>query len=286
MSLLSMTLPYLTFRRPLRHLGLVLVLCLATSSSFAQSYAHATEQPHKILFVGNSYTYYNSLPQLVKAVAEAQRPGLAVEVKFIGGGGAALETHWEVGEALEEIRSGKWDTVVLQEQSMLGANDPKDPYKPDLFWEYARKFDQEIRQAGADPVYYMTWSRRDKRPDQHFLTDAYLSIANELGSRVAPVGLAWDAVRDSLEMELYVPDGSHPTVLGSYLAALTIARTIFETDFSGVSGNLRGREILRGGALSPGKRQLSNLSEGEVEFLKQGVELGFKDLTARQTLPN
>ena len=187
MSLLSMTLPYLTFRRPLRHLGLVLVLCLATSSSFAQSYAHATEQPHKILFVGNSYTYYNSLPQLVKAVAEAQRPGLAVEVKFIGGGGAALETHWEVGEALEEIRSGKWDTVVLQEQSMLGANDPKDPYKPDLFWEYARKFDQEIRQAGADPVYYMTWSRRDKRPDQPISQTPILPLQTNLVAELRPL---------------------------------------------------------------------------------------------------
>jgi hypothetical protein len=278
-----MALLVMTLQQKLHRLGLFLALCLATSGSFAQTYAHATGQRHNVLFVGNSYTYYNSLPQLVKAVAEAQRPGLAVEVKFIGGGGAALETHWEVGEALEEIRSGKWDTVILQEQSMLGANDPKDPYKPDLFWEYARKFDEEIRQAGADPVYYMTWSRRDKRPDQHFLTDAYLSIANELGSRVAPVGLAWDAVRDSLEMELYVPDGSHPTVLGSYLAALTIARTIFETDFTGVSGNLRGREILRGGALSPGKRQLSDLSDGEVAFLKRGVELGFLGLTERQS---
>ena len=87
-------------------------------------------------------------------------------------------------------------------------------------------------------------------------------------------------------MELYVPDGSHPTVLGSYLAALTIARAVFDTDFDGVPGKLRGYEILRGGALSPGKRQLSDLSEGQVAFLKQGMELGFIDLTKRKSLPN
>jgi hypothetical protein len=99
---------------------LFLALLLASSQS---SSAQDDEQVHHVLFVGNSYTYVNSLPQLFKALSEYAMPGHRVEVKFVGGGGATLEKHWDVGQAQAEIRSGVWDYVVLQGQSMLGSSD-------------------------------------------------------------------------------------------------------------------------------------------------------------------
>lgn len=252
--------------------GLIWLLLLCSYSSiFAQSQGPTGSTDHRVLFVGNSYTYYNSMPQMFKAISEYRLPGHTVEAKFIGGGGATLEKHWEVEIAREEIRSGKWDYVVLQEQSMLGATDLTDPDSPQQFYKYARMFDREIKMSGAETVFYMTWSRKNQHDVQPFLTRAYLTVANELGSSVAPVGMVWDVVRDNPDIELYVEDGSHPSIAGSFLAALTLSETIFGISPDDIPGVLYGREILRGGALAQSESQLSDLPDDQVQVIEAAV---------------
>lgn len=56
------------------------------------------------------------------------------------------------------------------------------------FFEYARKFDTEIKNTGAKTVFLMTWSERNKPKEQTILTYAYTTIAKELDAIVAPVG--------------------------------------------------------------------------------------------------
>jgi hypothetical protein len=253
--------------------GLLFVaLLLVTSQS---SNAQADEQVHRVLFVGNSYTYVNSLPQLFKALYEHAMPGHRVEVKFVGGGGATLEKHWEVEEAQAEIRSGRWDFVVLQGQSMLGSSDLTAPGGADIFFEYARRFNGEIVESGARTVFYMTWSRENRKQDQQYLSDAYTKIGSELGSIVAPVGMVWDQLRDNPAVDLYQGDGSHPEIAGSYLAATTLLAAIFDIQPSEAPGELYGHEILRGGALSPDERRLSDLSAAQVGLVLSAVSQVF-----------
>jgi hypothetical protein len=247
---------------------LFLALLLASSQS---SSAQDDQQVHHVLFVGNSYTYVNSLPQLFKALSEYAMPGHRVEVKFVGGGGATLEKHWDVGQAQAEIRSGVWDYVVLQGQSMLGSSDLTAPDSADEFFRYARKFDNEITSSGAQTVFYMTWSREDQGDQQRYLTDAYQEIGHELGSIVAPVGKVWDRVRDDPALQLYQGDGSHPEIDGSYLAAATLLASIFDIHLPEAPGELHGNEILRGGALSPDRRRLSDLTAQQVAVILAAV---------------
>lgn len=235
--------------------------------------AHAQQQVYRVLFVGNSYTYYHSMPQLFAAIAEHTLPeGHKVETKFLGGGGATLQKHWEVGLVQESLKSGDWDFVVLQEQSQLGAQKLADPDSPELFYRYARMFDAAIKANGAQTVLYMTWSREQLKEDQIYLTKAYTHMATELGAILAPVGLVWDRLRDDTALKLYTDDGSHPSLTGSYLAAGTLAATLFGHPDAPLPGALWGHEILRGGSLANQQTQLSNLPAPQVQLIQQQIK--------------
>ena len=122
--------------------------------------ASAQDQVHRVLFVGNSYTYYHSMPQLFAAISEHALPGDRIETKFLGGGGATLKQHWDVGLVADALKKSKWDYVVLQGQSMLGSEDLTDPDSPKQFYKYAEMLDREIKANGAQTVFYLTWSRK------------------------------------------------------------------------------------------------------------------------------
>jgi hypothetical protein len=86
---------------------------------------------------------------------------------------------------LREVRSGRYDRVVLQEQSTLPVKNARQMH------ENVRLFDAAIRAAGARTVLYMTWARREARKTQPAITAAYLDIAAELGADVIPAGEVW-----------------------------------------------------------------------------------------------
>src|SRR5215218_221886 len=71
----------------------------------------------RILFIGNSFTARNDLPQLLATLAA--RSGHTIEHQLVSAGGASLRRHWNAGEATKLIKSGRFDIVVLQEQSTL-----------------------------------------------------------------------------------------------------------------------------------------------------------------------
>lgn len=223
---------------------LTLLMLLVTTLSFSQTNSSDTT---KILFIGNSYTYFNSSPELLKSLAQEKFPNKVVETQLISDGGLTLERHWEGNRAIPAIRSGNWDFVVLQEQSKLGMGVliDRDMYfgNTDLFFEYARKFDAEIKKAGAKTVFFMTWSVRERPQEQEILTFAYTEMAKELDAILAPIGLVWDKLRTNDNLDLYFRDGSHPSPQGSYLVATTLFATLFEETPLGLSGKISGKKL-------------------------------------------
>ena len=174
----------------------------------------------RILFIGNSYTFVNGgLDKQLKGLAPL------AETECIAIGGYRLESHWNDSNTVRIIRDGKWDYVILQEQSQLPVINQK------KFYDFARKFDEEIRSSGAKTILLMTWERPDSRKfgvTTDNLAAAYTAIGRELGVKVAPAGLAFErAIRGKPELTLYSQDG-HPTVEGTYLAACVLYQTIFE----------------------------------------------------------
>ncbi len=166
----------------------------------------------RVLFIGNSYTYFNDLPGLVERLSAAA--GRPVEARSVVEPGASLERHWSVGLALRKIQQGGWDFVVLQEASGRSLTDRKGMFG------HARAFDAEIRKQGGRTILFLTWAAQAQPETQAEITRAHEELARELGAQVAPVGPAWQkVVQRNPNMELYLPDGSHPSLAGSYLGA-------------------------------------------------------------------
>ncbi len=193
----------------------LLVVCLVLSVLGSCN----TQPSKRILLIGNSYTFFNGgLDKQLKGLAPA------AETECIAEGGYTLETHWEHGNALRRIRDTKWDCVVLQEQSQFPVVNQK------RFYDFAGKFNEEIRRSGAKTILLMTWERPDSR--QYGVTTenvaaAYTALGRQLGVTVAPAGVAFArALRRRPELALYREDG-HPTTEGTYLAACVLYQTIF-----------------------------------------------------------
>ena len=174
----------------------------------------------RILFIGNSYTFFNGgLDKQLKGLAPS------IETECLAVGGYTLENHWNDGNALLKIRVGKWDYVILQEQSQLPIINQK------KFYDFVRRFDEEIRRNGAKTILLMTWERPDSKQfgvTTENLATSYTSLGKKLDVKVAPAGLAFArAIRGKPDLTLYSQDG-HPTVEGTYLAACVLYQTIFE----------------------------------------------------------
>lgn len=184
----------------------------------------------RVLFIGNSYTYVNDLPHQIQRLAESAEEELPLEVVSITPGGMTLEHHWSTGAARRVIRQGGWTHVVLQEQSTRPIDDP------DLFYDYARRFDAEIDRVGAETVFYLTWARQHRPTSQDSLSHAYLTAARELDASVAPVGIAWaKALTEDPSLVLHYEDRSHPEPMGTYLAALVFYATLYDASPVGVT---------------------------------------------------
>src|SRR5262245_43398542 len=106
----------------------------------------------QVLFIGNSFTARNNLPELIARLANAR--GKDMHHRSTRAGGGSLRAHWNAGEAQLAIKNGRFDCVVLQEQSTLPIKNPTRMH------ENVRLFDQAIRDAKAKMVLYMTWARR------------------------------------------------------------------------------------------------------------------------------
>jgi hypothetical protein len=190
-------------------------------------------RPLTALFIGNSFTARNDLPGLVARLAAAR--GRRLEHRLISAGGASLRTHWNAGAALEAIRGGQYDHVVLQEQSTL-------PIKnAGRMHENVRLFDEAIKAAGARTTLYMTWARRNAPQSQQAIADAYADIGRELAATVVPVGLAWRRfLGKHAEPVLHDKDQSHPTLAGSYLAACVFLAVLFGESPVGADAEVAG----------------------------------------------
>jgi len=250
-----------------KHFSLLLLIVVTFSCS------HSTNTDAiRILFIGNSYTYFNSSPELLKALIQEKHPEKVVETKLISDGGMTLAHHWKDNRALEAIQSGKWDYVVLQEQSKLGmaVMIDKDIFfgQTNKFFEYARKFDAEVKKAGSKTVFMMTWSVKNRPNEQAILSHAYASIAKELDAIVAPVGLVWDHVRSNPNINLYANDGNHPSTAGSYLIASTLYGTLLGENPIGLSGTLTGHRLSNSGEPSSNQEQLVNLNTEDAQLIQ------------------
>ncbi len=171
----------------------------------------AVKRPLAILFIGNSHTFVNDVPLLVRQ--RAGDDGFDCRVTMIAHGGWYLEQHVREPDVRFNILHGGYDYVVLQEHAH--------PFGPEeKFREAAAALDRWIREAGSIPVIYECWSRKAEPEAQREMAEAHKRVAEEIDALRAPVGETWWAYAKSRPgLELYAEDGAHASPAGSEFAA-------------------------------------------------------------------
>ena len=193
------------------------------------------KQEVAVFFIGNSYSF--GVPERFRKMAESR--GRKVRVGHSTFAGWTLAKHAAHPPTLQKLRSGKWDVVVIQEQSLLPARNERIRRKR---MDHAVSFlVSEARAAGAVPLLYQTWGRRDGDPD--FPEDDFINMNSRVrkgyrsasenagGVTVVPAGDAWE--REFMAgrgRDLFVDDGSHPSSYGNEITAREFYRVIFGED--------------------------------------------------------
>ena len=184
---------------------------------FLSSYVFG--QQTKVLFLGNSYTSVNSLPQLVSNLALSLNESIYWESNTPGG--YTLQGHSTNTTSLSKINLNSWDYVFIQEQSQIPSFPPLQ-VATDCY-PYAALLVDSIRASNTccEPVFYMTWGRENGDPlncvnypplctydgMQARLRESYLQMSIDNQCTVSPVGAAWKYVRDHYRsIGLYTSD--------------------------------------------------------------------------------
>lgn len=251
----------------LKKLFIVLIISLFLISS-------VSAQQKKVLFIGNSYTFGNNLPEMLKVLCASQ--GVPMETVMLAPGGCSLRRHVEHTGALDKISQEKWDYVILQDHS-LGAIIGRD----DMF-KYGAILVEAVKKQGAQPFLYETWPREhiqesfygygeDEKirktlvkkmstfleknavftpgfleqlhsyaPLKDGIHGAYAKLAQDTGAQVVPVGTAWvNCVKAPMMPKLYTADKSHASVHGTYLTACVFYAKITGKSPEGLPATLR-----------------------------------------------
>ncbi len=204
----------------------------------------------RVLFIGNSFTYYNDMNQPNGIFYNiATKAGYNVEVSTVYKGGyyinQFLDPTDEYGAKVLSILKSKtkYDIVIVQDQSANPIADPGD------FYQSVREMKELIDANGGEMWLYSTWGYKaghsslstygkDTYDMEYKLRAAYMAIGQELNVPVVYAGAAMsDMYRDNPKHDVYHTDMKHPSAIGSYLIAWTIFATVFGEDTRELSYN-------------------------------------------------
>ena len=215
-------------------------LIVLFSSIFCTSgYELKAQLSYKVLFLGNSYTYVNNLPQIVHDVALSAGDTLVFDSYTPGG--YQLIDHSTDAISQNKIMAGGWDYVVIQGQSQ----EPITYYNQ--FNSGGGALYNLIKQYNpcAVTMPYMTWGRKNGDASNCVtfpvmctyqgmdttIRNRYLNLTAFINGEVSPVSVVWNYLRQNYPgIELYQADESHPSLEGSYAAACCFYVSLFKKD--------------------------------------------------------
>lgn len=199
-----------------------------------------------VLFIGNSHTYTNDLPALVQQLA--CDAGTQVTTQSATPGGVGFTEHAMDSATLGAIAADAWDFVVMQDQQQRPGWRLDDVDQDDVPALQTLVDAIKANRAKTRRLLYMVWARRpgdvtscDYYPpvctfegNTQSLVEGYQLYAERTDSEVASVALAWAAVRADAKAplpaeQLWMDDGSHAALPGSYLAAAVLVGHMLDT---------------------------------------------------------
>ena len=203
--------------------------CALTFLSFGQDTT-------KVLFIGNSITYFNNMPQTFEAIANSK--GDTTQVTVYAPGGTGFLNHVVDPQVFEKFREGIWDYVVLQP----GSNEsPGYSESVSATKDRARILKDSIllynpcAQILYYEISYGVWGNTVAQIDEYNTTMDLIRTnvrqwADSTELFFAPAGeavrTAWND--DSSELLWGSTGDIHPNTKGSYIIACSFYASIFQ----------------------------------------------------------
>lgn len=231
-------------------LGVAVYLVPTTNHAFGRAFdlvidLFDTRPVVSVLMLGNSRTYYNYMPEMVRAMADSAHAPVRYDITTAAWGGATFEELWD-DKHVQELLGQHWDHVVLQAESgahlnnevrrnfeafsakLIGVASKKSPVALIVSWAYSEAYFANELKAGASARQARAWYVAE-------VQNGYRALAGRMRAELINTGAVWEALlaRDA-SIPLY-QDGNHPSVYGSYLSALMIYAFISEKDVDAVT---------------------------------------------------
>jgi lysophospholipase L1-like esterase len=187
---------------------------------FSYGQANPSNKNVSILFVGNSLTYTNNLPKLVKQVAE--KNGVSVKTEMIAYPNYAIIDHWNDGDIRVKIAKNKYDYVIVQQgpsSQQLGK---------EWLLDAGKKLAELCEQAQTKLCFFMVWPALEHYQNFDDVIKNYREAALVNKAILCPVGEVWKAHFEATgNFDYYDTDGFHPSLKGSEAAAEIIVSALF-----------------------------------------------------------
>ena len=221
---------------------LLVAACTTTTGSMPAAAAAPAAPPKTALWVGNSFFYYNtSMHGHVGDLLRAANPGVrgyrATSATISGSGinWHDIEAHFKPGgvgsysfdannNVVFNTFDKPFDVAIIMDCSQC----PIHPQLSKIFFEYAEKDSAIVRKHGAEPIFFMSWAYADKPEMTGQLAAAYLKAGADNRAKVVPAGIAFArSIAKRPDLNLYIADKRHPSLMGTYLAACTVLASVY-----------------------------------------------------------
>lgn len=205
---------------------------------FCGSTAVAEIQPMNVLFVGNSFTHMNSMPQMFEKIAVSK--SIKLNVLMSAKSNHTFKMHSERADLYQDINRRKWDYVILQgfSRELSYGKEHIDTATIPYFQKIVDTL--KANNPCVKILLYMTWGYENgyaymnELGSYEEMTESieagYRYLSDLYDFPIVPVGNVWKEIRKYYpEMDLYREDEHHPTKLGSYVVASSFYSAIFRT---------------------------------------------------------
>jgi hypothetical protein len=173
-----------------------------------------------ILFVGNSLTYTNDLPQIL--VKHAESKGKKIKTESLTLPNYALVDHLAEGKVQKLVDSKKYNFVIVQQ----GPSSQEEGRK--LLFEAAEIFKDLCAKNDAKLAFYMVWPAHANYHHFDGVIKNYTEAASKSNAILCPVGKVWkDYIDKTNDLTYYGQDLFHPSEKGSQVVSEVIYNSLF-----------------------------------------------------------
>lgn len=193
----------------------------------------------RILFLGHSLTYYNEMPIMVAKMADSADSPIRYDITMNAFPNASLKDHWNNHKTRELLSRDGWDRVIVQPERSYRRQDSDSS----LHLHGSKLL---VGTAEQPPAIIISWQpseswyrnlnySKPRSDDFNILQESLRDLATATGADVIDIASVWDRVRaEELPFSLY-KDENHPSLEGSYLAALVVYAALSHGDVTAVT---------------------------------------------------